>query len=129
MSTQINTKHFIIGNGLVAAGAVMSAIGFLGVVAQALPIFVIGAGLIAVGLLVALQAAHLSTVKAIIVGATLTVTGVAMTVLAATIEIGNATNLIITIGGAIFVAGTLQVINASSAIASSNSRPARDGSA
>lgn len=128
MSTQINTKHFIVGNGLVAAGAVMSGIGFLGVVAQPLPMFVIGAGLIAVGLLVTLQAAKLSTVKAMIVGATLTVTGVSMTVLATAIETGNATNPTIATGGALFVAGTLQVINAGSAIASTDTRPAPDGS-
>ncbi len=104
-------QQTVVGAGLLAAGAVMMAIGGGQELSDIkLVLVVLGAGLVAAGSTLVLGAASLSHSQEMVVGSVLATTGVATAVLAARAGLGEVRLAVVSVGGAIFIAGLIELV-------------------
>ena len=104
-------KNVIIGAALIAAGAIVTATGAnVSEDASAVVLTILGAGLVAAGLAVTLRTVCLTRVQAIVVSAALIVCGTVTASFAASAHVAEVRLAMTPLGGAIFIAGIIQLV-------------------
>lgn len=101
----------IVASALVAAGAVMVAIG-AGIETEEIVqvLTILGAGLVAAGLALILRASPMSYRQSAVVGAVLLITGTVTTVFGGSANEANVQASVTAIGGALFVPGLIELV-------------------
>lgn len=101
----------IVASALVAAGAVMVAIG-AGIETEEIVqvLTILGAGLVAAGLALILRASPMSYRQSAVVGAVLLITGTVTTVFGGSANAANVQASVTAIGGALFVPGLIELV-------------------
>lgn len=109
---QTNRRQItVVGSALVAAGAVMAAIGANIETGEAvLVLTILGAGLVAAGVALILRVSPLSSRQSAISGAVLLGAGTATAVLGGLAEAAQAQTVVTPIGGALVVAGLIEFV-------------------
>lgn len=104
-------KMTMIGAALVAAGSIVTAVGAnVSLNANGSVLTILGAGLVAAGLTLALRAPSLTRFQAVVVGAVLIACGTVMAVFGASADAAEIQVAITPIGGAIFIAGIIELV-------------------